>query len=166
MRRIRCKICGAVLKRDSVGFRCPTKNCQWQHGTDEVDAEAAAEKGGKMANPVRRRVVRTEVDTQMPGKTYWRAWLSCGHTKSVGGNYNQQSPPKTTRCEKCEAVRESEMKGTDDVESGREPCVNCGTLTEPELCLGCNAALCTPCSNTLHGLCEECREFDDVEDHV
>jgi hypothetical protein len=27
-----CKYCGAELARDSVGLRCLTKNCQWEHG--------------------------------------------------------------------------------------------------------------------------------------
>ena len=27
-----CKYCGARLLTDSVGKRCPTKNCQWEHG--------------------------------------------------------------------------------------------------------------------------------------
>jgi hypothetical protein len=38
--RIRCKYCGAILVRDAVGLRCPTKNCQWEHGSDEADSEA------------------------------------------------------------------------------------------------------------------------------
>lgn len=33
--RSRCKYCGAVLKKDSVGKYCPTKNCQWQHGVTD-----------------------------------------------------------------------------------------------------------------------------------
>ena len=28
-RRIRCKFCGARLKRDMIGPYCPTANCQW-----------------------------------------------------------------------------------------------------------------------------------------
>lgn len=31
-RRIYCKFCGAELVRDCVGWKCPTDNCQWQHG--------------------------------------------------------------------------------------------------------------------------------------
>jgi len=27
-----CKYCGADLVRDVAGARCPTKNCQWEHG--------------------------------------------------------------------------------------------------------------------------------------
>jgi len=33
--RIYCKICGARLRRDSVGLLCPTRNCEWQHGVPE-----------------------------------------------------------------------------------------------------------------------------------
>lgn len=33
--RRRCLYCGAVLKRDMVGLKCPTRNCQWEHGVDE-----------------------------------------------------------------------------------------------------------------------------------
>lgn len=29
---IRCTYCGAKLTRDCVGHRCPSKNCQWEHG--------------------------------------------------------------------------------------------------------------------------------------
>ena len=36
-RRIYCKFCGAKLVKDSVGWKCPTKNCQWEHGVDELD---------------------------------------------------------------------------------------------------------------------------------
>lgn len=36
-----------------------------------------------------------------------------------------------------------------------EPCVNCGKMTEPELCLECMATLCTECSDTPHGLCKD-----------
>ena len=32
---IRCKYCGARLVRDDIGMRCPTHNCDWQHGFDE-----------------------------------------------------------------------------------------------------------------------------------
>ena len=39
-----------------------------------------------------------------------------------------------------------------------EPCVNCGTMTKPELCLVCLATLCVVCSDTPHGLCGECLE--------
>lgn len=31
-RRIYCKYCGAELISDVVGKRCPTRNCQWEHG--------------------------------------------------------------------------------------------------------------------------------------
>ena len=31
-RRIYCKYCGAKLIRDCVGWKCPTRNCQWEHG--------------------------------------------------------------------------------------------------------------------------------------
>ncbi len=34
--RFRCKFCGAILKRDDVGLKCPTHNCQWEHGADEA----------------------------------------------------------------------------------------------------------------------------------
>lgn len=44
-----------------------------------------------------------------------------------------------------------------------EECVNCGKMTEPELCLGCGETLCTPCFNTPHGLCRECKELEDEE---
>ena len=36
-RRRRCKYCGAVLKMDIVGLKCPTRNCQWEYGIDEKD---------------------------------------------------------------------------------------------------------------------------------
>ena len=42
-------------------------------------------------------------------------------------------------------------------------CVNCGEMTEPELCLGCGASLCTPCFDTPHGLCRECQAADAAE---
>lgn len=33
-----CRYCGARLKRDFIGQKCPTPNCQWQHGlSDEED---------------------------------------------------------------------------------------------------------------------------------
>lgn len=28
----RCKFCGARLVRDWIGHKCPTRNCQWEHG--------------------------------------------------------------------------------------------------------------------------------------
>lgn len=34
---IRCKFCGARLRRDVVGQLCPTENCQWQHGLPPED---------------------------------------------------------------------------------------------------------------------------------
>ncbi len=38
-----------------------------------------------------------------------------------------------------------------------EACANCGVeLEDFELCLQCHAALCTPCSETPHGLCCDC----------
>lgn len=43
-----------------------------------------------------------------------------------------------------------------------EACENCGTLLDdPELCLECQGALCTPCSETPHGLCNECLSLED-----
>ena len=57
---IYCRYCGAKLKRDSVGLRCPTKNCQWEHGLPDnepgalrsrrrksAQARAATDKGGE-----------------------------------------------------------------------------------------------------------------------
>lgn len=50
---MRCKYCGAILRRDAVGLYCPTKNCQWQYGSDEADeadkddAAADAAEGGE-----------------------------------------------------------------------------------------------------------------------
>ena len=44
-------------------------------------------------------------------------------------------------------------------DSDMETCQNCGTVTEPELCLECGETLCTPCSDTPHGLCKECLEI-------
>lgn len=29
---IYCKYCGAKLRRDDVGPKCPSRNCQWEHG--------------------------------------------------------------------------------------------------------------------------------------
>jgi uncharacterized Zn finger protein (UPF0148 family) len=40
----RCKFCGAILIRDNVGLRCPTRNCQWEHGSSEADEEETREK--------------------------------------------------------------------------------------------------------------------------
>lgn len=31
---IYCKFCGAKRARDSIGHRCRTHNCQWEHGFD------------------------------------------------------------------------------------------------------------------------------------
>ena len=30
-----CKYDGAKLKRDTVGHRCPTRNCQWEFGANK-----------------------------------------------------------------------------------------------------------------------------------
>lgn len=27
-----CKYCGARLRRDYIGHKCPTRNCQWEFG--------------------------------------------------------------------------------------------------------------------------------------
>lgn len=35
--RIRCKYCGAKLKKDFIGYYCPTKNCDWQYGIPEEE---------------------------------------------------------------------------------------------------------------------------------
>ncbi len=35
--RIYCRFCGAKLKRDPYGKKCPTYNCQWQHGMSKED---------------------------------------------------------------------------------------------------------------------------------
>lgn len=59
----------------------------------------------KSCRKIRRKVVFTEVETALPGKTYWFARLECGHTKTVGGNYDQWGPPKTTRCKECEKAQ-------------------------------------------------------------
>lgn len=32
---MRCNYCGAVLRKDAIGYRCPTENCDWEHGADE-----------------------------------------------------------------------------------------------------------------------------------
>lgn len=29
---VRCRYCGARLRRDAIGQKCPTRNCQWEHG--------------------------------------------------------------------------------------------------------------------------------------
>lgn len=29
---IYCRYCGAKRRRDFIGHKCPTHNCQWQHG--------------------------------------------------------------------------------------------------------------------------------------
>ena len=42
-RRVRCKYCGAVLVRDAVGLRCPTHNCQWEHGLPENEEAEGGE---------------------------------------------------------------------------------------------------------------------------
>ncbi len=34
-RIVRCKYCGAKLERDEYGSKCPTPNCQWEHGIPE-----------------------------------------------------------------------------------------------------------------------------------
>jgi len=33
--RIYCKFCGAKLRRDHIGQKCPTDNCQWEHGVSD-----------------------------------------------------------------------------------------------------------------------------------
>jgi len=35
--RVYRKFCGAKLKRDAHGLYCPTRNCQWRYGADELD---------------------------------------------------------------------------------------------------------------------------------
>jgi hypothetical protein len=30
-----CRFCGARLRRDHIGQKCPTPNCQWESGLDE-----------------------------------------------------------------------------------------------------------------------------------
>jgi hypothetical protein len=46
-RRIYCKYCGAKLVRDIIGWRCPTKNCQWEHGMPDIaDTERKGNKNG------------------------------------------------------------------------------------------------------------------------
>ena len=34
-RRVYCKYCGAKLIRDCVGWKCPTRNCQWEYGVED-----------------------------------------------------------------------------------------------------------------------------------
>ncbi len=34
-KRVRCKYCGAKLRHDDIGQKCPTHNCQWEHGVTE-----------------------------------------------------------------------------------------------------------------------------------
>lgn len=36
-RRIYCRFCGAKLKRDAIGWKCPTVNCDWEHGVDDEE---------------------------------------------------------------------------------------------------------------------------------
>jgi hypothetical protein len=40
---VRCKYCGAILRRDPVGQYCPTWNCQWEFGLPEDEAEEIQE---------------------------------------------------------------------------------------------------------------------------
>jgi hypothetical protein len=54
-----CKYCGAELARDSIGLRCPTKNCQWEHGVpkpDMRDPRTNPRKGDKLAKVTDHRV--------------------------------------------------------------------------------------------------------------
>ena len=38
----RCKYCGAILRRDAYGLRCPTHNCQWEYDLpQEADDESS-----------------------------------------------------------------------------------------------------------------------------
>ncbi len=47
-RLIHCRYCGAKLVRDLVGWKCPTHNCQWQHGAPDQDVyyDTEAPQGG------------------------------------------------------------------------------------------------------------------------
>jgi hypothetical protein len=39
--RIYCKYCGATLKKDFIGKKCGTRNCQWEFGMDEEKDETS-----------------------------------------------------------------------------------------------------------------------------
>ena len=54
---------------------------------------------------ITRKVIAFEEFDSCIGKIWWEVTLICGHTKTVGGNYNQWTPPARTRCEDCERLR-------------------------------------------------------------
>ena len=40
---VRCKYCGAKLRKDQAGHYCPTDNCQWRYGVDGCTKEEIQE---------------------------------------------------------------------------------------------------------------------------
>jgi hypothetical protein len=49
-RLIYCKKCGARLKRDFIGPRCPTVSCQWNHGIPQQEMTPAELKKAERAS--------------------------------------------------------------------------------------------------------------------
>lgn len=58
---IYCRFCGARLRRDYVGHKCPTHNCQWQHGAGDGDGCMSGHSGKEEATVSDDYSLRSEI---------------------------------------------------------------------------------------------------------